>query len=119
MSSAIAAFVGNVPMQNFSEGDLIFREQEPADGRMYALMEGQVHIARQGHLLETVSTEGALFGELALIDSMPRSATAQAASPVRLAVITSEKFRELILRNPSFALEVMRLLTSRVRANLY
>ena len=115
--SQFTDFIGNSATRSFEEGEIIFAEGAPADGYMYALLEGNIQLDRQGKVLEVVS-EGGVFGELALIDNEPRSATARATQASRLATISEERFRELILRNPSFALEIMRLLTRRIRANL-
>ncbi|MES2999354.1 MAG: cyclic nucleotide-binding domain-containing protein [Pseudomonadota bacterium] len=115
--SPFAAFIAPSETHAIAAGESIFREGDGADGRMYALLSGSVELVRQGRVLELVS-EGGVFGELALIDSLPRSATALAKSDAQVAVISEERFRELILRNPSFAVEIMRLLTRRIRANL-
>jgi CRP-like cAMP-binding protein len=115
--SQFTDFIGDSETRSFEEGEIIFAQGAPADGYMYALLEGNIQLDRQGAVLEVVS-EGGVFGELALIDNEPRSATARATQASRLALISQERFRELILRNPSFALEIMRLLTRRIRANL-
>lgn len=101
----------------FNAGDVIFAEGASADGFMYALLSGSVEIFRHERLLETVPM-GGVFGELALIDNLPRSAAAIAKTDCRVAKISSEQFRELLLRNPMFAIEIMRLLAQRTRANL-
>jgi CRP-like cAMP-binding protein len=116
--TTIAEFVHNPTTASYPEGGEIFREHDDSDGRMYVLLEGEVWIERQGRMLERITECGGVFGEIGLIDQLPRSATATAARPTRVAVINDEDFRSLILRNPSFALEIMRLLTRRARANL-
>jgi CRP-like cAMP-binding protein len=113
----LAAFFGTAESRTVAAGEVVFNEGDASDGRMYALLEGEVRIVRGGQTLETV-VEGGVFGELALLDDMPRSAAAVAQVDSQLAVISSERFRELILRNPSFALEIMKLLARRIRANL-
>ena len=115
--TSFAEFIGKTDTRAFAPGEVIFNEGDRADGQLYALLEGSVEIVRQNTLLEEVP-EGGVFGELALIDNLPRSATAQAKTAGRLAVISDERFRELVLRNPSFALEIMRLMARRMRRNL-
>jgi CRP-like cAMP-binding protein len=113
----IADFFGTSKQRLLPAGQTLFNEGDSADGCMYVLLEGSVALLRQGRLLERVDREGVVFGELALIDSLPRSATAQAEEDSRVAVIGRERFRELTLRNPSFALEMMALLARRLRAS--
>lgn len=115
--SQFADFIGSAHTIEFVPGEVIFAEGALADGCMYVLLEGGIQLGRQGKVLEEVG-EGGVFGELALIDNGPRSATAKATAPGKLAVISGERFRELILRNPSFALEIMRLLARRIRFHL-
>jgi len=115
--SAIAEFVGTAETRSLDAGEVVFSQGAASDGRMYVLLDGSVEIVRGNSVLEHVP-EGGVFGELALIDDLPRTATAQAREASRLAVISGERFRELILRNPSFAVEIMRLLARRVRRNL-
>jgi CRP/FNR family cyclic AMP-dependent transcriptional regulator len=115
--SPFADFFETTPLRELPEGEVVFAQGDAADGHMYALLEGSVRLARDGVVLEEVS-QGGVFGELALIDREARSATATTLARSRLAVITEERFRELLLRNPSFGLEMMRLLARRTRFNL-
>ena len=57
-----------------------------------------------------------MFGELALIDDSPRSATAVAASAVELVPVGSKQFLFLVSETPHFALNVMRVPARRLRA---
>ena len=61
------------------------------------------------------STPGGIFGELALIDSSPRSAAAVAHTDCRLAVIGERRFIFLVQQTPYFALEVMSVMAQRLR----
>jgi CRP/FNR family transcriptional regulator, cyclic AMP receptor protein len=56
-----------------------------------------------------------IFGEMALIDSEPRSATAVAITDVELVPITEKQFLFLVGQTPYFALKVMRTLAQRLR----
>src|SRR5438094_854906 len=85
-----------------ASGSVAFRENEASDGKMYVLLEGAISLVRQGHELERVSTRGSAFGELALIDHLPRSATAVAQEPSKLVVLDEKGFRQQILGNPMF-----------------
>ena len=81
---------------------------------MYALVEGTVAIMAGDILLETMG-EGDMFGEMALVDRSPRSATAIASSAVRVVPVDEKTFIRLVQANPYFALEVMSVMAARLR----
>jgi CRP-like cAMP-binding protein len=66
-----------------------------------------VDIMVDGKVVEN-SQRGAIIGEMALIASSPRGATAVARSPVRLAKVDQRRFHFLIQQNPFFATHVMK-----------
>jgi CRP-like cAMP-binding protein len=81
---------------------------------MYVVTEGEVEISLRGRVLETVHA-GGIFGELALIDHKQRSAEVDAKTPVSVAAIDQEYFLDLVRNHPNFALEVMRIMSERLR----
>ena len=94
----------------------IFSEGQPGDF-MYAVVAGEVTIERQGRHLATIPA-GGVFGEMALIDKQPRSATAIAKTDCRVAAVTDRRFNLMVSQNPQFALQLMRVLVQRVWHNL-
>jgi CRP/FNR family cyclic AMP-dependent transcriptional regulator len=100
--------------RSFVAGDIIFREGEAAD-ELFVVKEGQVEIRRNGRVLENLG-ENDLFGEMALIDGAPRSASAVACTAVELIPITEKQFLYLVDEVPFFALTVMRVLARRLRS---
>jgi CRP/FNR family transcriptional regulator, cyclic AMP receptor protein len=104
---------GGFPLERFEEGSRIF-VQDDAGNCMYVVRSGKVGIVANGAILETVEPNGT-FGEMALIDGSPRSATAIAREATEVAVINERAFLYLIEKNPGFALDLMRLLTRRLR----
>jgi CRP/FNR family transcriptional regulator, cyclic AMP receptor protein len=104
-------------VRTFSAGLFIFAEGQPDDDLMYAVLDGEVDIVRQQRVLETILPCG-VFGEMALLDNQPRSASAIAKTDCRVAAITEKRFTQVVSQNPHFALEMMRLLTERVRRNM-
>ncbi len=104
-------------IRSFPAGQIIFAEGQLDDDRMYAVLDGEVEIVRQQRLLETI-LPGGVFGEMALLDQQPRSASAIAKTDCRVAAIAEKRFTLLVSQNPHFALEMMRLLAERVRRNL-
>jgi CRP/FNR family transcriptional regulator, cyclic AMP receptor protein len=71
------------PTRFFAKGDTIFREGERGD-ETFVVVRGQVEIRSANRRLETVGAKG-IFGEMALIDDSPRSATAVALTAVTVA----------------------------------
>ena len=104
---------GGFPLQRFEPDACIF-VQEDGGSCMYVVRSGMVAIVASGTILENVGPNG-IFGEMALIDGSPRSATAIAREATEVAVINERAFLYLVEKNPGFALDVMRLLTQRLR----
>jgi CRP-like cAMP-binding protein len=94
-------------------GETIIREGEPGDV-MYVLLEGEIDIAVHGRVINHLQP-GDMFGELALIDSRPRSATAIAVAECKLAMVDQRRFMFLVQETPFFAIHVMDVLASRLR----
>lgn len=102
-----------VPERTFKAGDVIFREGEPAH-ELFLIRSGTVAIRTENHLIAELG-ENELFGEMALIDKSPRSATAVAATDVTLIPVSEKQFLFLVSETPFFALSVMRVLVHRLR----
>jgi len=100
-------------VRSFRAGDPIFKEGDPGDC-MFVIVEGEVEIQVNGIVLERLGA-GGVFGEMALIDSRPRSAAAIAATDCKLAAIGEKRFLRLIEQTPKFALQIMRVMTERLR----
>jgi CRP-like cAMP-binding protein len=97
-------------------GEFLYREGDKAD-KMYVLLEGEMDIQLGDNVVET-AREGALIGEMALIDDSPRAANAVAKSPCRLAQIDGRRFDFLVQETPHFARHVMKTMVDRVRRTL-
>jgi CRP/FNR family transcriptional regulator, cyclic AMP receptor protein len=96
------------------EGTLIFQEGDKADG-LFIIKSGKVGI-RLGNRTLAELTVNSIFGEMALIDDAPRSATAIALTDVELVPVSEKQFLFLVSQTPFFALKVMRVLARRLRA---
>jgi CRP/FNR family transcriptional regulator, cyclic AMP receptor protein len=101
------------PLRSFKAGDIIFREGDPAE-ELFVIKSGKVEIRLGNRVLDTLP-ELSIFGEMALIDSAPRSATAVALTDVTLVPVGEKQFLFLVSRTPHFALNVMRVLARRLR----
>jgi len=102
-----------VPVRDFKAGDVIFREGDPA-GELFIIQSGEIEIRLGNRVLETLP-QYSIFGEMALIDSAPRSATAVAATDAKLVPISEKQFLFLVSNTPYFALNVMRIMARRLR----
>ena len=103
-----------VPARDFKAGDVIFRQGDPAY-ELFIIQSGEIEIRLGNRILETLPAYS-IFGEMALIDNAPRSATAVAASDAKLVPIGEKQFLFLISNTPHFALNVMRVMARRLRA---
>jgi len=102
------------PSRVFKAGETVFREGD--DGYvMYVVLEGSVKLSVTGRSVEKVG-KGGVFGEMALIDKSPRSATAVAVTDSMLVSVTSERFKSLVQETPGFALEIMSIMAARLRS---
>jgi len=102
-----------VPVRVFKQGEVIFREGDPAN-ELYVIKSGKVDIVSGNRHLATIGDYG-IFGEMALIDKEPRSATVTAATDVEVVPVDERQFLFLVSQTPFFALKVMRVLASRLR----
>lgn len=99
--------------ESFPAGKVIFKAGEPGDV-MYVVKEGEVDIMIGDKVIATEGP-GAIFGEMALIDAKPRSATAIAKSDCQLVPIDKKRFTFLVQQHPYFSLHVMKLMADRLR----
>lgn len=103
-----------VARRSFKAEELIFRQGDPAS-EMYVIESGDVEIRSGNRLLDTLGSKS-IFGEMALVDGAPRSATAKALTDVTLVPVSEKQFLFLVSQTPYFALNVMRVLAGRLRA---
>jgi CRP-like cAMP-binding protein len=100
----------------FADGGVVFIKGDPGD-HAYVVASGRVEIREGGRVIEVMEV-GELFGEMALIDSEPRSASAVAVDRTELIVIDRQTFERLVREEQEFAVKVMRLMSRRLRAAL-
>ena len=95
-------------------GKVLVREGET--GReFFVIVDGEVEVTKGGKSLGTRGG-GDFFGEIALIEHVPRTATVTAKTPVRFFVLTSQAFASLLDHNPGVERKVLRALARRVLA---
>jgi CRP-like cAMP-binding protein len=107
----------NHEIQTVAAGETIFRHGDARDF-LFVVNEGEVEIVVGNKTVEVVQS-GGIFGEMAMIDGSPRTATAVARTECKLVPIDQQRFQFLVQQTPYFAIEVMRVLADRLRrANL-
>jgi len=94
-------------------GQVIFQKGGIAD-QMYVVIEGEVEITIDGKFLD-ITGVGGIVGEMALIDSSPRSATAIAKTECKLVTVDQKRFIFLVQQTPNFAINVMKIMVERIR----
>lgn len=94
-------------------GAVIFRKGD-AGKKMYVVKQGEVDIKVGDQVLNTHGP-GHIFGEMALIDASPRSATAVAKTDCEIVEVDESRFLFLVQHSAFFALQVMRIMADRLR----
>jgi len=94
------------------DGEILFRENEQGS-EMFVILEGEIRISRSGRELVRLPA-GRYFGEMSLLNGAPRTATADAAGPARLAVITKANFDLLVRENPALVRGLLEELARRL-----
>jgi CRP-like cAMP-binding protein len=102
-------------VQELAPGEAVFEAGDPADC-FYVVQSGSVRIHDGGRELELLG-EGGIFGELALVDGRPRSASATAVGVAKVVPIDERRFQRLVQQAPYFAQAVMRVMAGRLRRN--
>lgn len=114
--SAIQLLRNDQDLLRVAKDEIIFRAGDPGD-TMYVVLDGEINIVYRDAVIETIGV-GGIFGEMALIDAQPRSATAIAKTDAQIARVTEQRFQFLVQYSPFFAIEVMRVMARRLRARM-
>ena len=101
-------------VEEYPAQSVIFSERDPAD-MLYVILSGEVELSLNGKSLGT-EVEGGIIGEMAMINSATRNATATAVSAVKLARLDRDQFRDMIGKSSKFSLHAMTVLANRLRA---
>jgi HEAT repeat protein len=109
----LAALARVAEVETYAPGQPIFREGEIGDA-LYVIVRGKVGIASGGEHLADLGP-GEAFGEMAVLDEVPRSATASSEEETEVLRIGSEEFYEILHEQVEIAEGVIRMLTRRLR----
>ena len=122
LTDAQLALIGqDIVPRHYAQGEVIFREGDPGEV-LYMVKSGQVRIFVNG--LDGSETSvilfgrsGDIFGELAVIDGLPRSATAVALDTTTLYILERQIFSQHMRQMPQLSLNFMHELSKKVRYN--
>lgn len=94
-------------------GEEIFAEGESGDA-LYMVIDGKVRVHKNDRVIAELG-ERECFGEMAILDAAPRSATVTAVNDTNLLKISREDFQEIMAEKPEIALGIIKVLTRRLR----
>jgi CRP/FNR family transcriptional regulator, cyclic AMP receptor protein len=100
-------------ISRFHDRTAIVRAGEPGD-TLYVVLDGEARVRVRGAPELTLGT-GSFFGEMALLDGGPRSATVVADGPVVCLAITQARFAKVLRAEPTIAIAMLRELAARLR----
>lgn len=101
----------------FGQGRFIFHEGDLGT-EMFIIQEGQVEILQEnpsGTRQLAVLEKGDFFGEMSILEELPRSAAARALTEVKIIMIDGSTFDSMLRANPEIVVRIMRKLSRRVR----
>jgi len=100
--------------RSFKAGEVIFKAGDPGS-ELFVIRDGTVSVRVGDKTVETL-TSSEIFGEMAIVDGKPRSATVIAETDCVVVPVSEKLFLLMVREAPFFALAVMRVLASRLRA---
>ena len=109
----IIPFIDEAKALPFAAGEKIFAAGDSGTA-MYFILSGEVRITVDERELDYLRP-GQVFGEMALVDNLVRSASATAVTPSKLFPINKTQFAALAQQAPAFAIEVMSVMSARLR----
>jgi CRP/FNR family cyclic AMP-dependent transcriptional regulator len=114
----IARFEDYAVPKSYSKGTLIFSQGDESDG-MFVIREGKVKVFMSDEngkeMLIDILGPGEIVGEVSSLDGQPRTASVAAMANTQVAKISLQEFQRFLEENSGLALEIIRVLASRVR----
>lgn len=114
----VAAVARHAARRQFAKDAVIFFENEPGD-TLYVVAAGRVRVSILGddgrEVILSVLGPGDFFGEMALLDNDPRSATTIAAEDTELLCLSRPDFEKVMRESPTMMMALIKVLTTRLR----
>ncbi len=115
----IQRIAGSGVVKSFPKHTVLISEGDQSDF-LYVILEGKVKVFVSDEsgkeAILNIQGPGEYFGELALIDEVPRSASVMTLTPSRLAFVSRADFEACLAEHPNLALKLIRTLTQRIRS---
>ncbi len=116
--SDLREIAGIIAEKSYRKGAVIIEEHTRAE-RFFIIYRGKIEITKRfegdEEFVLSVQSDGDFFGEMALLDSQPRSATARALEPTTVMEISRGDFETLLSKAPTLAFRIMKELSTRLR----
>ncbi len=109
-SSELGFISDYLEIKNYPAETIIFREGETGS-EFFVIISGEVQVFKEGekkkeHILANLKT-GACFGEMSLIDSLPRSASVESIIETKVAILSQNSFLQLRFNNPEVYSQIL------------
>lgn len=112
-ASDLEALAHRATQVEFPAGHVIARQGEIGTG-FFVVIEGRVRVVRDGRVIATLGP-GEFFGELSILDRMPRNAMVSAEVPTTCLALASWDFEAVLLEQPKLTLAILRGVAKRLR----
>jgi CRP-like cAMP-binding protein len=117
-SQAIDEIARVARRHQYERDEVVFYQGDPGD-TFYVILDGQVKVSVSSsegqEAILVMLNAGDSFGEFALLDEQPRSATIQASLPTEVVTLRKDDFQRLIHQSPEIALGLLKVMTKRLR----
>jgi len=109
----LASLAGMATAVDFPAGHVIARQGEIGTG-FFVVIDGTVRVVRDGEVVARLGP-GEFFGELSILDRMPRNATVAAETATKCLALASWDFEKILLAQPALTLSILRGVAARLR----
>ena len=96
----------------------VLTEEGQSGGEFFIVVSGEAEVKRAAKAVDTIRA-GDFFGEIALLDNGPRTATVTATSPMRLLVLSHRQFQDVLHSEPEIAITLLHTVTKRLRRDAH
>jgi ATP/ADP translocase/HEAT repeat protein len=116
--SELSAVASATEQVDFETGQTVITQGDPGD-TLYLIIEGEVAIIKEKEDDREIELDrigaGDYFGEMALFEDIPRTATVRTLRPCRMLTLHKMEFKEMVREYPQIALEICKVLSGRIR----
>ncbi|MDR7418368.1 MAG: cyclic nucleotide-binding domain-containing protein [Armatimonadota bacterium] len=112
-ASSLDSIARSMRERVYEPGAVIVRQGDPGLG-FFLITEGQVEVSHGGHTIRSLGP-GEFFGEMALMEERPRSATVTARARTTCLQLVRWDFRALLKENPDLAVKMLEVVVQRLR----